>query len=408
MSPLQFGWTTPSPSDTFEVGLDTCCAHHREGPTMRLRFAFLSAFFCLVSLTAPAAHSAPPRLDSYGDPLPQGALFRIGTTRLRTASDHKPAFTHLLFTPDGKSLISGAGGETEIRQWEIATGREVRPFPAHLWGEGPTFCLSPDGSRLAVSTGWQLELYAADTGKKERRTINVGPEHMSQRRALAWSPDGKSLALRHWNENGGGNQTGNGILRWEAATGKNIGTWKMGEEAPLALSADGRFVASMRPNDPRITLWDAAASKKLREWKGEKIAPLYDRCLTFSPDGQYLVLAGTNGMIHVYETATGKELRSWKGRSPHSHPAAERIVYPRAVVGWLTFAPDGKVLASVEDDRNVLTLWDPKTGRALRDFEGVDGPVAFSSDGKMLAAGGADSRIRLWDAASGRELCPLP
>ncbi len=55
----------------------------------------------------------------------------------------------------------------------------------------------------------------------------------------------------------------------------------------------------------------------------------------------------------------------------------------------------------------VCRLWDAKTGRELRHFDKVSGAVLFSADGKIVAAGGADSRLRLWETATGRDLCPF-
>jgi len=78
-------------------------------------------------------------------------------------------------------------------------------------------------------------------------------------------------------------------------------------------------------------------------------------------------------------------------------------------VNSVTFSPDGQVIASGSDDLTIK-LWDAATGKQLRSLSGhTDGvrSVAFSPDGKVVASGSGDITIRLWDAATGRQLRSL-
>ncbi|HEY8093461.1 MAG TPA: hypothetical protein VID93_06740, partial [Acidimicrobiales bacterium] len=70
---------------------------------------------------------------------------------------------------------------------------------------------------------------------------------------------------------------------------------------------------------------------------------------------------------------------------------------------------DGSLLASGGDDKNIL-LWNPETGRRVRALQGHSGSVSavtFQPGGTVLASGGADNTIRLWDVKSGHELKTL-
>jgi Tol biopolymer transport system component len=76
----------------------------------------------------------------------------------------------------------------------------------------------------------------------------------------------------------------------------------------------------------------------------------------------------------------------------------------------VAYAPDGKTLAAGAWDGSIR-LWDPATGKQLRQWTGHDGwvrAVAFSPDGKKLASGGKDQVIRLWHTATGKLLRRLP
>src|SRR5690242_16246447 len=107
-----------------------------------LRGAALAASVLLFFL--PAAPAQPPVLDRWGDPLPAGAVARLGTLRFH----HNPDVTGLAFAPDGRTLASG-GQDKAVRLWDAATGKVIRTLTGHQVSVSD-LVFAPDGSLLAT------------------------------------------------------------------------------------------------------------------------------------------------------------------------------------------------------------------------------------------------------------------
>src|SRR5947209_8027512 len=87
-----------------------------------LGFAFIQPVFSEPPLES-SADNRPAGVDRYGDPLPAGAIARLGTVRLR----HCQPIAALAFAPDGKTLATLAENNA-VRLWDAVTGKEIRRF----------------------------------------------------------------------------------------------------------------------------------------------------------------------------------------------------------------------------------------------------------------------------------------
>jgi RNA polymerase sigma factor (sigma-70 family) len=128
--------------------------------------------------------------------------------------------------------------------------------------------------------------------------------------------------------------------------------------------------------------------------------------IAYSPDGKLLVLAEHN-TLRLFESVTRKELRSWDAPKDFA-------------VKSLAFSPDNKTLATAGENPR-FHQWDVATGQLVREYPGFERStqfVAFSTDGKRLAAVGLDNplpdklifrdkagpTVRFWETATGKEL----
>jgi WD40 repeat protein len=134
----------------------------------------------------------PPAVDRYGDPLPAGALLRLGTWRLGA---HGKVST-VLFSPNGKTIVSAAFSaekkeHTSIRVWDADTGSLVRAFGT----EGFEWhALGPDGHTLAAALSrTDIHLFDLRTGEKIAMLEHSEKNQQGSVRGIAFAADGKTL-----------------------------------------------------------------------------------------------------------------------------------------------------------------------------------------------------------------------
>jgi WD40 repeat protein len=274
---------------------------------------------------------------------------------------------------DGKTIIVAFADKT-LHVVEIPSGKELKRIEAPE--SAARLAISPDGKVLAAAEFRELALI--DVGSWKDRARVDHPTRSMDIDAVAFSPDGKTVALAG----------GMGIIKlYDTATAKELRSFEGLKSIVNAItfSSDGKTFAAAGI-EKIIGIWDTAGSTPMRT-TGTNTAKY--KALTFLADGKRLVTVDEDGTVAIWNATGGDASATIKGDRGYTHLVAA--------------SRDGKLLAWDGAD-NKVTVWDLAAGKELKKIVAASttaSALAFTPDSKFIIVGDEHGKIHRVNVAEG-------
>ena len=327
-------------------------------------------------------------------------LWDINTEAALATYTHKGYINSITFSPNGKFIATGSRDATATL-WDVETGTAC--FNITHQDSVSSTAFSPDGTLLAASsrdstaTLWHIDTEEIRwTFTHESREITFDTGHVETFNTggigdIAFSPDGKYFATA-------GQRTDLCTTLWDVETGEQL--WCVTHEKQIdavAFSPDGTSMATYYEDDTVSVLRVADGILIPRAIHAEKWIKIkrnlsidhdkdgWGRRVRFSPDGKHLAefKMGSNSLT-LWDVNTGKKTEAFDG--------------VKGLARTLVFLPEGHCLGlscTPDPEYNTVELWDEEK-RASFTHSGFVITVAMSPNGTLLATGGIDKRVKLW------------
>ncbi len=291
-------------------------------------------------------------------------LWDLATGTVRQTLQVNEEVHCVAFSPDGTKLASTSAWHTsKTKLWNLAT---APPQLIHEWRGAWAVAFSPDGTRLAATSdaGWNRTLRILDVATKAE--IAVYDTQVAEISAVAYSPDGKTLAMGCYDRT---------VRLWEPETGKSRTMAHLNQISGVRFSPDGKTLASVS-FDKTIKLWDVNLKPDELTIQGHKAGRAG---IAFSPDGKTLAYSANDRTIRICNPVTGETQATFDCQGDF--------------ISWVTFSRDSRHLAA-GSLKGPLKLWDVVTREELASIDNPHGALVHGALARRKNFGGLFCDLR--------------
>jgi WD40 repeat protein/DNA-binding SARP family transcriptional activator len=281
------------------------------------------------------------------------------------------------FSPDGKRILT-ASADGNAKVWNVMTGEQLLTLQGHTASVNAGVFNSNGNYVATTSSDGTVRVWDANSGDELLKLNLISPA------SIAFHPNGYQLVIAIDLESNGA------IEIWDVTSGENVLTLNGHNRGTVAVafSKDGAYLISAG-RDAKIRMWNVVDGKELVTL--DESIPIYS--LALQPDGKQIATGGIDGIVRIWDLESEILLFELNGHTD--------------IVSSIVYSPDSKYLATSSIDGSTK-VWDVSNeGMAeyltLARHTEVVYSLDYSPDGKTIATSSWDETVILWDTSTGNE-----